>query len=82
MAKGKQYVFSVRTTEEGLKALNGLKKERSVGWDELVLDAVCNYYGLDRDVMAIPKQAKPDRPKPIGKRTGNAKAKEEVESGD
>ena len=39
MAKVKQHVFSARTTEEGLKVLNGLRKERGIGWDDLVVDA-------------------------------------------
>ncbi len=40
MAKEKQYVFSARTTEEGLKALNEVKARLKVSWDELVIDAV------------------------------------------
>ncbi len=59
MAKQKQHVFSARTTEEGLKALNALKAEQNIGWDELVIDAVCAHYGLDRGVMALPKTEKP-----------------------
>lgn len=31
MAREKQHVFSARTTEEGLRLLNGLRKERSIG---------------------------------------------------
>ena len=61
MAKAKQRVFSARTTEEGLGLLNGLRKERGVGWDELVIDAVCAHYGLDRLVMALPKAYKPEK---------------------
>ena len=48
-----------RTTEEGLKALNGLKARLGIGWDGLVIDAVCAHYGLDRLVMALPKAYKP-----------------------
>jgi hypothetical protein len=55
MAKQKHYVFSARTTEEGLRLLNELKKERNVGWDDLVLDAVCALYGLDTLAMFPPK---------------------------
>ncbi len=58
MAKQKHHVFSARTTEEGLKLLNQLKQERGIGWDELVIDAVCAHYGLDRGVMALPKAEK------------------------
>jgi|GEM_PF-2540637 len=59
MAREKQYVFSARTTEEGLRRLNGIREEKKIGWDELVLDAVCDRYGLDRAVMALPKKEKP-----------------------
>ncbi len=62
MARQKQHVFSARTTEEGLKVLNQLKTERSIGWDELVIDAVCAHYGLDRGVMAPPKAERPPKP--------------------
>jgi len=62
MAKEKQHVFSARTTEEGLKALNKLKARLGVGWDELVVDAVCAHYGLDRAVMAPTKAKKPPKP--------------------
>ena len=41
MAKQKQHVFSARTTEEGLRQLNDLRKERAIGWDDLIIDAVC-----------------------------------------
>ena len=70
MAKEKHHVFSARTTEEGLRILNDLRKERNVGWDGLVVDAVCAHYGLDKSVMAIPKQAMPEKlskPKPKSK---------------
>ena len=59
MAKQKHHVFSARTTEEGLRLLNGLRRERKVGWDDLVIDAVCDRYGLDKAVMALPKTEKP-----------------------
>ena len=71
MAKGKQYVFSARTTEEGLKILNELKAKLGVGWDELVIDAVCAHYGLDRDVMVPLKVGKP----PKEPKAENSKAK-------
>ncbi|MFC1981319.1 hypothetical protein ACFLVN_03650 [Chloroflexota bacterium] len=59
MAREKQYVFSARTTEEGLRALSEVKAKLGVGWDESVIDAVCAHYGLDRLVMALPKKKKP-----------------------
>ena len=64
MAKVRHYIFSARTTEDGLKTLNGLKAKLGVGWDDLVVDAVCAHYGLDRAAMALPKQEKPmEQPK-------------------
>jgi hypothetical protein len=59
MPREKQHVFSARTTEEGLRLLNSLRKDRNIGWDGLVIDAVCAHYGLDRLVMALPKAYKP-----------------------
>jgi hypothetical protein len=61
MAKDKQHVFSARTTEEGLGLLNGIREEKKIGWDELVIDAVCAHYGLDRLVMALPKAYRPEK---------------------
>jgi len=62
MADQKHHVFSARTTEEGLKVLNQLRAERSIGWDDLVIDAVCAHYGLDRGVMAPPKAERLPKP--------------------
>jgi hypothetical protein len=59
--KGKQYVFSARTTEEGLRILGELRQERRLGWDELVLDAVCAHYGLDKLKMEVPKLYRPEK---------------------
>jgi len=42
--------FPARTTEEGLGLLNQLKG--NLIWDELVLNAVCSRYNLDRAAMA------------------------------
>jgi len=53
--KKKHYVFSARTTQEGLKVLNDLKSKLGVSWDELVIDAVCGHYELDKTVMALPR---------------------------
>ncbi len=61
MAKEKQHMFSARTTEEGLRRLNELKAKLGIGWDDLVIDAVCDYYGLDRAAMVLPKVERPVR---------------------
>ena len=61
--RDRQYVFSARTTEKGLNALNDLKGRLGVGWDALVIDAVCAHYGLDRAVLAIPQKSSPEKPK-------------------
>ena len=81
MPDKKHSVFSARTTEEGLRILNDLRKERDIGWDELVVDAVCAHYGLDKGAMTIPKPVKAekqDKPKTKAKRTRATKAKEEA----
>ena len=62
MAKEKQHVFSARTTAEGLKLLNGIREERKIGWDDLVIDAVCEKYRLDTLVMSLPKVYKAEKP--------------------
>jgi len=77
MAKQKHHVFSARTTEEGLRLLNGLRRERKVGWDDLVIDAVCDRYGLDKLVMALPKLYRPEKPRKQKKEPAR-KAAEEV----
>jgi len=78
--ENKHHVFSARTTEEGLGILNSLRKERGVGWDELVIGAVCSHYGLDTAVMAFPKQANPSKAKPKGRTAGEAKGKRKGEA--
>jgi hypothetical protein len=80
MPDKKHHVFSARTTEEGLRMLNELKKEKDIAWDELVIDAVCAHYGLDRAVMELPKQARPDKAKPKGGTAGEAKGKQKGEA--
>jgi hypothetical protein len=93
MAKTKQYVFSPRTTEAGLIALNDLKKKLGIGWDEMVVDAVCGHYNLDRSVLMLPKaevkakpateEAKPKvegKKKPKSKKAKNKAAQETVAS--
>jgi hypothetical protein len=54
----KHYVFSARTTREGLRQLSDVKRERGVSWDELVIDAICAHYGLDRSALALQKVEK------------------------
>ncbi len=73
MAKEKQYVFSARTTKEGLGFLNELKAKLGVNWDRLVIDAVCAHYGLDRGVMIPTKQPKQGK-QPKEPKTKNSKA--------
>ena len=80
MPDKKHYVFSARTTEEGLRVLNDMRKQRNIGWDDLVVDAVCACYGLDRGVMAIPKQVKPDKLQLKDRQTSDAKSKKKGES--
>jgi hypothetical protein len=62
MAREKQYVFSARTTEEGLKALNEVKSCFNIGWDELVIEAVSEHYNLDKAMITLPKKEKPAKP--------------------
>jgi len=64
MPREKQHVFSARTTEEGLKALSGLKARLGVSWDGLVIDAVNAHYGVD-----VPKP-------PRAEKAAKAKGKE------
>lgn len=73
MAKGKHHVFSARTTEEGLRQLNELKAKLGLSWDELVIDAVCAHYGLDRAVMIPTKQPKQGK-QPKEPKTKDSKA--------
>jgi hypothetical protein len=75
MAKQKQHVFSARTTEEGLRLLNGLRRERGIGWDELVIDGMCAHYGLDRAALSLPKKEKP------AKEAGQATEERPAEAG-
>lgn len=59
MAKTKQYVFSARTTEEGLKQLSELKAKLNVGWDEMVINGMCGHYNLDKAILSLPKKEAP-----------------------
>ena len=75
MAREKQYVFSARTTEEGLGLLNKLKADLKIGWDELVVDAICAHYGLDRSALALPKAEKTPKVETKAKAKPKPKAK-------
>jgi len=68
MQKEKQHVFSARTTEDGLKMLNDLKKRLGVSWDDLVIDAVNAHHGVE--IPKVPKRERAPRPK---KRAKNRK---------
>lgn len=61
MARAKQWVFSARTTEEGLKALGEVKAKLNVGWDELVIEAVSAHFNLDKAMMPRPGKRRPLR---------------------
>jgi hypothetical protein len=63
MPKEKQHVFSARTTEGGLKTLNGLKARLGLSWDDLLIGAVNAHYGVD-----VPKPPKRERPKKAGEK--------------
>ncbi len=59
MAKEKQYVFSARTTEDGLKALNQLKDRLKIGWDEFVIAGMSGHYKLDKRSSLWPRNRRP-----------------------
>ncbi|HEX76334.1 MAG TPA: hypothetical protein G4O12_07135 [Dehalococcoidia bacterium] len=78
MAREKQYVFSARTTEAGLRILNELKASLKVGWDELVVEAVCEKHNLDKGILTLPKAERPkkgQKPKAGKKKKAKAKAR-------
>ncbi len=56
MSKAKQYVFSARTTEEGLRWLNELKSKLNIDWDELVIDGMCGHHNLDKAMLSLSKK--------------------------
>jgi len=74
MQKEKQHVFSARTTEDGLRTLNDLKKRLGVGWDDLVIDAVNAHYGVEVPKVPrrerAPKAGRPKKEKPPKKGKG------------
>ena len=77
---GKHYVFSARTTEEGLKRLNQIKASLDVSWDDLVVDALNVVYSnelkeLGGEIPKVPKaEPKPKAEKPKAKKKGEKKA--------
>jgi hypothetical protein len=79
MPKEKQHVFSARTTEDGLRTLNDLKKRLGVGWDDLVIDAVNAHHGVE--IPKVPKRERTpkaeSKPKPEKKPKAEKKAKGE-----
>jgi hypothetical protein len=74
MPRGKQHVFSARTTEEGLKILNDLKSKLNCSWDILVIDAVNAHYGV-----VVPKPPRRERPP---KKAPKPKAGKKAKAGD
>lgn len=44
--------------------MNGIRNKHNIGWDELVPDAVCDKYELNRVLMALTKNEKPAKEKP------------------
>lgn len=73
--RGKHYVYSARTTEQGLALLNEARRER--GWDAFVNEAVAKHYGLDLSVITLPpskflierEEKRKTKGKAAGKRT-------------
>ena len=49
-----------------------------VGWDALVVDAVCAHYGLDGATMSLPPKARTDA-RPKAERGGRGTKREVVE---
>ena len=81
MPETKHYVYSARTTEDGLAALNKIRQDRVISWDRLINDAVCEKYAWTRPPSTclrlnssrrrrkVGRQRKPRRPrKPPRKR--------------
>ena len=82
MAKEKQYVFSARTTEDGLGLLNKLKADLGVGWDEMVVDAVCEKHNLNKAALMLPKPERPKKePEPKAEKKSKAARKPQAVSG-
>ena len=69
------------TTEEGLKRLNELKGELKVSWDELVVEAVCSRYNLDKAVMALPNTDTPAKEGPAAEQQAPVETAKEAATG-
>jgi FKBP-type peptidyl-prolyl cis-trans isomerase len=52
MPETKHYVYSARTTEDGLAVLNKAKGDRS--WDDFISQAMAAHYNLDLNVIGLP----------------------------
>jgi hypothetical protein len=50
----KHYVYSARTTEAGLKALNAKKDELKMSWDQFIAKAVSETYKMKLETIALP----------------------------
>lgn len=70
MGDKKHYVFSARTTEEGLKMLNDLKARLNISWDELIVPAINRAY--DVSIPMVPRA-------PVDETKAAAKAQREQE---
>ena len=48
----KHYVYSARTTNEGLALINKARGDR--GWDAFINEAVAGHYGIDLAAISLP----------------------------
>ena len=78
MAEQKHYVYSARTTKDGLALL--VKAKGETGWDQFVNAAVCAQYKLDPAIISMPpSKFELERAKrKAEKEAANAKKAEEV----
>lgn len=78
----KHYVYSARTTREGLALLS--KAKGDMGWDRFVNEAVCAHYGFDPAAINPPpskflverEEKRKAREAEKAKKAGEKKAKE------
>jgi hypothetical protein len=72
--KAKHFVFSARTTGDGLRMLNELKSKLACSWDDLVIDAVNAHHGVEVPKVPrkerAPRAEKPKRERPPKKGKG------------
>lgn len=85
MADKKFYVYSARTTAEGLKLLNATKDKLVIGWDKFINDAVAEKYGLKLETIALPPSEFEEKRKAAkaakeAEKAAKAKAKEEAKA--